>query len=88
MARVRDEAPLALEGVSEPREQVVERVAEAGELVARGGDGQLLVEVRLGQRICSCAHPLDGAKRRGGERVPDQRDEEKRNGGPDEELAP
>ena len=87
VAGVRNEAPFALERGPESREQVVERVAEAGELVARRGDWQPLVEVRFGERRGLCAHTLDRAEGAGGERVADQRNEQERDRAADDQLA-
>ena len=88
MARVGDEAPLAREPGLEPREHLVQRAGEAGDLVVGGRDGQTSAGRRRGDLLRLSAHRLDGPQRRGRERVAQKRSEQEGDRAADQQLVP
>ena len=85
VAGVGDEHPLAVHGVLEAGEHLVERLAQALQLVARAGDGQPVVVARARDPRGACPHALDGRKREGGERVAGHAGEHEEHRAADEE---
>ena len=76
MARVGDEATLALERVSEPPEHVVERHAQATDLVAGRREGEPPVGLSRRNLLCLDPHRVDRPESCRRERVAEERREE------------
>ena len=76
VARVGDEAPLALERAAQPVEHVVERLAQPPDLVAGGREREPLVARRERHLGGAGAHRVDGTERRAGQHVAEQRSDE------------
>src|SRR5581483_3960179 len=87
VAGVRDEAALALETRLEPAEHLVQRLAQALELVAGRRHGQPLAWCLGGDRRRTSAHRLDRAEREAGEQVAGPGREEERDRPCDQQLA-
>jgi hypothetical protein len=87
VARVRHEASLALEGAAQPVEHVVERLAEAADLVTGGGERQPVAAGRERHPGRAGAHRLDGPQRGAGQRVAEQRGDEHGDRAPDGERG-
>ena len=88
VARVGDEAPLAFERDFDPGEQLVQRVAQAGELVVRGRYRQPLGELARRDSSGPCPHALNREQGGPADEVADQRGEEQRERPADQQLAP
>ena len=87
VARIGDEAPLALDRSLEPSEHLVQRLAEPRDLVARGRQRETPPQLRPRDRRGLGTHRLDGPQRRCGEQVAAERDEEQHDRRHDEQLA-
>ena len=87
VAGVADELPLLLCGRADAGEHVVERLAEAVDLVVGGREGQPGVGGGLGDVGGAAAHPVDGAQGASGDRVARQGGEQQRDREADEQHA-
>ena len=88
MTSVREQTPLASEGRVEPGEQLVERVAERFDLVARRRHREPLRRVVLGDPRCAGSHALDRPQRGTGHLVARVAREKQAKGSRDDQQLP